>query len=258
MIVRMENLRITALTVVLSTGIFLISCKNTEKDNGPTNQKPGTITGKITNADGTPIAGANVVVDNTLFYNSNILTTTNNEGKYEAQLPVVGTYVTTATIVKQLNGKSYTLDLHPEHTEALSNEGGVRNFSFRLTGKKPEGSSSYYGGTVSINSVLGSEIGDPENIEFTLVPVGNLIDGSAGSTLKIKAGAPYTAEYGYLVDIPLGRYNMQATYMKDNTKVSLKLRKHFDSSSVFSTTFQLDFEPETSIGRNMAIIEYAE
>jgi hypothetical protein len=239
--------------------IAVFSCDTSDNDSkmDPSQEEEGYATGLVTDSNGKPMKGATVVIDNTMFYNSNIIVTTKEDGKYKAKLPTVGTYNVTATVVKELNGATFTVDLHPENTEILSNEGGVRNFQLKLTGKKADGL-GYYGGTVSINSAILSNISDPENIEFTLEPVGKLIDGSTGKTLVVKSGAPYTQDYGYLVDIPLGRYNMKAMYPKDNTKVPLKIRKKFDNNSVYSTTFQLDFEPETSFGNNLAIIEYSE
>jgi hypothetical protein len=140
----------------------------------------------------------------------------------------------------------------------LSNEGGVVNFEWKLTGKKPEDMAGYFGASVSVNGAIGSEIYDPENIIFTLEPVGDLIDGTDGKTLTMRTGEPYSAEYGSLVDIPLGRYIMTASYEKDGETIPLKLRNLFDASSVYSTSFQLNFEPETVAGDNMAIIEYLE
>jgi hypothetical protein len=253
-------LRSNKMTFFFSLLTLFFSCDgNGSEDNQdpkPIENEEGYATGIITDTDGNPIAGASVRIDNTMFYNSNILTTTDNAGKYKAKLATVGTYNVTAVLVKVLNGKSFTIDLHPELYEVMGNAGGVRNFKLKLTGKKADGL-GYYGGTVGINSAVGSYIYDSENIEFTLEPVGKLIDGSTGKTLIVKEGAAYTAEYGYLVDIPLGRYTMKAIYTKENSKVPLKIRKKFDDASD-TTAFILDFEPETQFGKNMAIIEYSE
>lgn len=238
---------------------LFFSCQGTEKDSepdaGPIGMEEGYATGVVTDTNGNPIAGAEVRIDNTMFYNSNIITTANGDGKYKAKLATVGTYNVTAVLSRELNGKIFTIDLHPVKYEIMSNAGGVRNFQMKLTGKKVDGS-GYYGGTVSINSAIGSNIYDSENIEFTLEPVGKLIDGSSGTTLIVKEGAAYTQDYGYLVDIPLGRYQMKASYTTENGKVLLKVRKKFDESSLYTTDFTLDFDPETQIGVNMAIIEY--
>jgi hypothetical protein len=241
--------------------VLFSSCDSSDNEPGkpvdPAEAEEGYATGKITDTNGNPIAGAKVVIDNTMFYNSNIITTSKMDGSYKEKLPTLGTYNVTATVVKELHGIRYTLDLHPENSEILSNAGGVRNFQLKLTGKKPD-DLGYYGGTIGINAAVGSNIYDSENIEFTLEPVGNLIDGSPGQTLVVREGAAYTPEYGYLVDIPLGRYKMKAMYIKGDNAVPLKIRKKFDATSVYATSFLLNFDAETNSGRNMAIIEYSE
>lgn len=238
---------------------LLFSCHSDHDPNSvdPLGAQEGYVTGKIIDTKGNPIPGASVRIDNTMFYNSNTIVTTNSNGTYKAKLASVGTYNVTAVLVKELNNQTFTLDLHPEIDEIMSNEGGIRNFQLKVTGKKADGL-GYYGGTISINAAVGSYIYDSENIEFTLEPVGKLIDGSTGKTLVLKEGAAYTPDYGYLVDIPLGRYNMRAVYTKEDGKVPLRIRKKFDAASVYATDFVLDFEPDTSLGKNMAIIEYSE
>lgn len=240
---------------------LLSSCETSKNDSNqdpyPVENEEGYASGTITDSNGNPINNASVRIDNTMFYNSNTIITTDNAGKYKTKLAAVGTYNVTAVWVKELNGKSYTIELHPDKYEIMSNTGGVRNFQVKLTGKKADGL-GYYGGSVSINAAVGSNIYDSENIEFTLVPVGKLLDGSTGKRLIVKEGAAYSQDYGYLVDIPLGRYIMEAIYTTEYGKVTLKIRKKFDETSVYTSTFTLDFEPETPIGKNMAIIEYTE
>jgi len=165
--------------------ILFYSCQACgDEDTGvdPVGSEEGYATGKVTDTNGNPIAGASISIDNTMFYNSNIITMTNTNGTYKEKLATVGTYNVTATLTKELNGKLYTLDLHPEKYEIMSNAGGVRNFQLKLTGRKADGL-GYYGATVGINAAVGSYIYDSENIEFTLEPVGKLIDGSTGKTL---------------------------------------------------------------------------
>jgi hypothetical protein len=245
------------LCLVAALAIITACSDDDEASDETVNPREGYVTGKVVDTQGNPIAGAEVVIDNTMFYNNNIIVQTNANGLYEAALPTVGTYAVSASIQRTLNNKTYTLDLAPDVTDVLSNEGGVVNFEWKLTGKKPD-MMGYFGASVSVNGAIGSEIYDPENIIFTLEPVGELIDGSKGKTLTMRTGEPYSAEYGSLVDIPLGRYVMTASYEQDGETIPLKIRSMFDASSVYSTSFQLNFEPETVVGDNMAIIEYLE
>jgi hypothetical protein len=246
------------LCLVVTLAIIAACSDDDGASDDTVNPREGYVTGKVVDTQGNPIAGAEVVIDNAMFYNNNIIVQTNAKGLYEAALPTVGTYAVSASIQRTLNNKKYTLDLASDVTDVLSNEGGVVNFEWKLTGKKPEDMTGYFGASVSVNGAIGSEIYDPENIIFMLEPVGELIDGSKGKTLTMRTGEPYSADYGSLVDIPLGRYIMTASYEQDGKTISLKLRNMFDASSVYSSSFQLNFEPETMAGDNMAIIEYLE
>jgi hypothetical protein len=236
---------------------FAAGC-TTDDDPGVEAQGPkeGYATGKVTDTEGRPIKGVEVVIDNTMIYASYSLGNTNGDGNYEIQLPKVGTFMASAQLVKEYNGNRYELDLDPDVFEAFSIDGAVRNFQWKLTGKRPEGE-GYYGCTIGLNKAISSSIYDEENIEFTLVPVGNLIDGSKGKTLKLQSGKPYSKEYGYLVDIPLGRYELSAYYNGENGSMPLKLRKHF-SDDEYENKLIIDFEPTTMWGDNSFFISYVE
>jgi len=240
-------------------GLILLGNACTDDENpSPDEVRPekGYITGKVTNTDGSPLKGAKIVADNTMIYASYSLGTSDENGKYKIQLPGVGTFMTSAQVVREYNGKRYELDLDPDVYEELSIDGGVRNFNFKLTGRRPEGV-GYYGATIEVNKAIMSSIPDSENIEFTLEPVGNLIDGSKGKTLKLKHGAPYSEDYGRIVDVPLGRYVMTAYYNGDEGKMPLKLRKHFSEDN-YESELTIDFEPSNMWGRNIAIISFSE
>jgi hypothetical protein len=230
----------------------------TEDESGVVAQgsKKGYATGKVTDTEGKPMKGVEVVIDNTMIHASYSLGNTDASGNYEIQLPRVGTFTASAQIVKEYNGRRYELDLDADVYEAFSIDGAVRNFQWKLAGPRPEGE-GYFGATIGLNKALASSIYDEENIEFTLIPVGNLIDGSKGKTLKLKPGKPYSKEYGYLVDIPLGRYKMSAYYNGDIGKMPLKLRNHF-SEDEFEDTLVIDFEPSTMWGDNSFFISYTE
>lgn len=212
--------------------------------------KKGYATGKVTDTQGNPMKGVEVVIDNTMFHASYSLGSTDANGNYQIQLPSVGTFMASAQIVKEYNGRRYEQDLDVDVYEAFSIDGAVRNFQWKLTGERPEGE-GFFGATIGINKALYSVIYDDENIEFTLTPVGNLIDGSKGKQLKMKAAN------GYLEDIPLGRYEMTAYYNGEAGKMPLKLRDHF-SDDEYGSTLVIDFEPSTIWGRNSFYISYTE
>jgi hypothetical protein len=240
-------------------GIILLgNACDSEKDPGPDGNKPeeGYAVGKVTNADGSPLKGVEIVVDNTMIYNSYALGRSDENGNYKIQLPKVGTFMASARIKKEYNGEVYELDLDPDVYEEFSIDGAVRNFTWKMTGRRPEGE-GHYGATIEINKSVTSLVYDSENIEFTLTPVGNLIDGSKGKTLKLKHGAPFSKDYGRIVDVPLGRYKMTAYYNGDEGKMPLKLRKHF-SEDEYEDELTIDFEPENIWGKNIYILSYTE
>jgi hypothetical protein len=244
------------LTTLLSL-LILTGCE--DKGSNPENgAEKGYATGRVVDTQGQPIQGAEVVIDNTLIYNSTLVASTDANGTYKVKLPKVGTFATSARIKRQLNGKTYTLSLHPDDPEIFSVDGSVRNFEWKLTGAAGSEMQGYYGATISLNKHILSGIYDSENIEFTLVPKGKLIDGSTGKTLVRRPGKPHTADYDYLRDIPLGRYQLTAVYKGGGQSVPLKIGGQFDDANDHRTPFQLDFEPTTMWGDNLATISFIE
>jgi hypothetical protein len=236
--------------------LLLLSCSKKETEASGMGAEKGYATGKIIHADGTPYAGVKIVVDNTMIYNSYVATVSDEKGFYKVKLPAVGTFISTAFIQKSYNGKTYKLDFTPDNTDEFSIDGATRNFVFKLTGKRPD-NLGYYGGTVNIDKDVLSQIYDSENIEFTFVPVGTLVDGSQGVTLKLKHGAPNTENYGKIVDVPIGRYNVSAEYISGDTRKQLKLKNRV-TDGAYANLLQVDFEPEITWGFNIAVIGYKE
>lgn len=240
--------------------IFIVSaaCENKNPDPGGVEEKKGYATGKVVDTQGKPLQGVEVVIENTMIYNSSLVVFTDAKGLYKVKLPQVGTFAASASIKRKLNGKTYTLSLHPNMDEEFSIDGAVRNFEWKLTGARGSALQGHYGATVSLNKYVMSQVYDSENIEFKLVPKGLLVDGSTGATLILRPGQPHTEAYDYLIDIPLGRYEISAIYKGNGQNIPLKLGKQFDDVNAFKTVLQLDFEPQTMWGDNLAIIQYSE
>ncbi|MCG2616026.1 carboxypeptidase-like regulatory domain-containing protein [Terrimonas sp. NA20] len=237
--------------------IVLLSCSKKDKGSGGGEEpQKGYASGKITNADGSPWPGVKVIVENTLFYNTYVAAVSDEKGAYKVKLPSSGTYHATADIEKTYNGKKYTLRLHPDNDDPFGTNGAVRNFTFKLTGAYPDGL-GYYGGTVIVDKDVMSELYDSENVELTLTPVGKLIDGSQGQTLKLRPGQPRTDNYGKLVDVPIGRYNVSAVHISGSTRRPLKLQNRV-SDGPFESVLQIDFEPSIIWGNNIAALGYKE
>ncbi|WP_246357719.1 carboxypeptidase-like regulatory domain-containing protein [Pyxidicoccus fallax] len=189
------------------------------KDDSGTNN-PGVETnvvkGKVVDTAGRPLAGAEVVADNQFLYDSNVVGTTGADGTYRLDLGKAGvTWSASATFKRQYNGKTYTFDLHPSNPALFAtNEGAVRDFSWKLTGERPEGGK--YGSDVLFNMIAYEDPQDPDapldhlNVELTLTPDGPLVDGSTGAPLTARATRDGNGTG--LHDVPVGRYTITARY----------------------------------------------
>jgi hypothetical protein len=236
---------------VLIAGVSLISCSKNVNSNPPDSSQQqedppkevkGYVTGKVTDTKGNPLSGVKVYIDNTIFYNSGIGTTTDAKGTYKVK-GEPGAYRAYAEMTKTFNGHPFKIEFHPDNYDAFSGEdGAVRNFQWKLTGERPFNPGTYYGGFATLSKDPDSELYDAENIAFTFKPVGPLIDGSTGETIVKSCGGPNSQSYYYVLDIPIGRYEVSAIYKP--TGKTLKLRDGREWSGAFSETVTLDFYGE--------------
>jgi len=232
-----------------------IACKK-ESNREVEGAQDGYVSGKIADTQNNPLANIEVVFENILVGNHNYVAGVSDEkGMYKIKLPKVGTYHGAAYIKKTFNGKIYEMSLHPDNDEVIGNTGAVVNFQWKLSGPRSKGLDGFYGGSVEIHNHPGRPIVDEQNIEFTFTPIGKLIDGSDGQTIKRKSGLPQTIYYGRLTDIPIGRYQVSAVYINGGQRIPLGLRE-LDSADPYSATYTLNFEPTTIAGDNMAFIQY--
>lgn len=217
------------------------SCSN-ENDETTTE---GYLTGTIKNQSGEPLNGVKVIVDHSIFFNSNITSTTDKDGKYQIKIPT-GSWFAFAQHRVEYNGEIYSFYLHPDNTSGFGAEGGVRNFQWKLTGKMPQPLSGNYGGLVTIDHFPGIFI-DDSKIDFNFTPVGPLIDGSTGDVLHLR-----TNDGSNINDIPIGRYRVTATYEGK----PLKFRR-WNSDETFVESYLLNFEPQIPAQcDNCAKLEY--
>jgi len=246
-------------TTLLTLLFFPASCSKKDNDNpqtgDPDTPTSGYVKGKVVDTKGQPIRGASIIIDNTLLTNSYLTGTTNDKGEYSIKL-YASTWQAYAEMNVTYNGQTYKIDLHPDNTEGFSQQGAVRNFQWKLTGKKPLPLQGYYDATITIQETPASLLFDRENIEWTFTPVGPLIDGSQGQTIVTKCGAPFTDDYGK-IRVPIGRYNVSAKHLPTGTQ--LKLGKTSSISEPLATTIQIDIIPyDGDLGPNSAFIKYTE
>ena len=179
--------------------------------------EPGYVRGTVKTAAGAPIPGALIFIDGVL--DQNFQFTTKEDGAFNIRLQP-GAYVAQATLSYKWEGQTYKFDLRPDSTDTFDDStGAVRNFTWALTGEKPQPQMGSYGGFVYVD--IGTDnfyLEDQDNITWTLEPVGTLIDGSQGEAIVRKGGAPRTAEYGKILDVPVGRYKISGVYAPPGMK----------------------------------------
>jgi hypothetical protein len=185
----------------------------------------GVLKGRALGTDGRPIQGAEIAADNQLLYNSNLIVSTDADGFYRVDTGVAATFHVTARMKIDFNGKKYAIDLAPEDDTSFAGPAGaVRNFTWKLTGEKPDGL-GHYGSSVlfyldNVDPQNPEIYLEDENVEVTLTPEGPLIDGSAGR--PITRNAIRTPDGSGLVDVPLGRYRISANYQGRPLQVGLR------------------------------------
>jgi len=227
--------------IMFLAAVALSSCTKND-DIGVPEAEKGYATGKVVDTKGDPIAGAKIVLENTVFHSSYSYATTDEKGMYKTKLQP-GAWWVTATFKKEYNGKTYTLPLSPDDAgENLTEEGGIRNFTWKLEGRDPGNENYFYGGQVSV-SLNADFYEDEEDIELTFTPSGPLVDGSEGKKLIIRYGDHYWEEYHYVRDIPIGRYMVTAVLKKSNGEIPLKIQ-NWHTQGDFVPALQLDFIPD--------------
>jgi hypothetical protein len=210
--------------------------------------EPKVVKGRVVDAKGEAVAGAVVTVDNTMFYNSNIVIKSGKDGTYRTQLTQQGTYRVVASLTREYHGKKYKFDLHPEVAEDfVASDGAVRNFVWKLAGEKPDGL-GHYGGTVVGYTRPGDYDVQMTDIELTLTPDGPLIDGSKGDAITRKLIS--TGDGWAVKDVPVGRYKITARNAPEGAKAeALQIRSR--DTGKFEGSLRTDFA--TPNGPTMAI-----
>ncbi|MEN3540208.1 carboxypeptidase-like regulatory domain-containing protein [Microbispora sp. ZYX-F-249] len=185
----------------------------------------GVLKGRVADERGRPIEGAEVVADNQLLYDSNEVARTGGDGRYRVATNIGATFHASATITRRYNGREYSLSLAPDDDAPFAGpSGAIRNFTWKLTGAKPDGL-GFYGGKVLFRVDLNDQLDtgaflEDEKVRLTLVPDGPLIDGSEGS--RIVRTATRNGDGSGLEDVPIGRYRITADY--EGRPLAVKLR----------------------------------
>lgn len=244
--------KIMFLTTILAIMLFQASCNKKNDTNDPGSVQEGVVKGIVLDTKGQPMKDVEVVIDNTLVWNSNLVTKTDANGRYSVKLGI-STWKATANHYVDFDGKRYRIPLHPDDASGFTQNGAIRNFQWKLTGKQP-GTDLDYGGFFNVEKEVGNyNLMDIHNIEFTLTPVGKLIDGSDGQVIKMKPGAPGTDNANKLTDIPLGKYRITASYPGK----TILVRNYRDQSAQFASSTTISFDPMSTWGPNSGAIEFS-
>ncbi len=220
------------------------STKENPLPDGGARPMKGWVVGRIKDTQGNPMPNVMVYVDNPLQANAGSRGTSNLNGRYKLPL-TTGSWRAYAYLEREYNGHTYRIDLHPDTHDAFDGEGAVRNFNWHLTGEKPDGPGSYYGGSVQLAFDPSGGHHDIHNVDVTFTPVGPLIDGTAGQPLTRKStDDPQGQSYSYITDVPIGRYRITARYRP--TGKILKLRNLDDLSQPYQETLTMNFLGENS------------
>ncbi len=198
----MHTTRLTALTVLTIAAL-------TGAAHATPAQK-GFITGTVVNEQGKPMPGVEIDVDNTLAYDSNLITTTDARGQYKVDVRKFPfTFAVYAKLKLKYQDHTVAVNLVPKNADAVPGvEGGVRDFIFK---PKPVTSDDPYGNLacVFVERGIGEYDVDTSKVQVTLTPVGTLADGSTGkartATLMPSGSGPVIA------NVMWGTYRVTAT-----------------------------------------------
>jgi Carboxypeptidase regulatory-like domain len=237
--------KIAMLKVILRKSLLILSllvmmlvsaCAQTTTPNNPNQSsglEPFVVKGKIVDNNGVPLAGVEVVANNTIFFDSNGLATTDANGNYRIEL-INGSWHMTASMMRDLNGQSYRVDLTPDNDVAFAgSEGAIRNFVWQSSGRKAQQGSVFAYADITV------EFLEAQYIELTLEPQGALLDGSAGQT--ITGMLTHTADGDGLINVPLGRYKITVRYLvPGESPAVLEIKPR--NSGEYSDSLTADFE----------------
>jgi hypothetical protein len=200
--------------VILWVAAVMAACEEDKPGGGGPNGgnsgvEPGVVKGLVVDTQGKPLPNLKVVVENTVFHASYVYATTGQDGRYRAEVPNGGWKVS-VQLERQFQGRTYKFDLHPDNANGFTGtEGAIRNFSWKLSGPRPEGN-RFYGGSATVYRALGDDgpFYEMTEVELTFTPDGPLIDGSTGQPVT---GRPESGS-DQVRDIPVGRYVITARH----------------------------------------------
>lgn len=202
--------------LVLTGSAVLTACSKNNNDGGlpgGPEAKKGLVTGVVTDVKNHPVKDARITIEHTVWYNSYLFASSNQEGKYQVSIPddPAGDWTAKAQLTKTAYGQTYKFELEPDKIGAFDKTGGaVRNFTWKLSGPLP-GGGGYYGAHVDLYP-FGIDV-DMTKIRLLFTPFPGeptLIDGSTAAPFE--KPAEEVAGTFMVKDIPVGKYTVKALY----------------------------------------------
>ena len=237
---------------LLLTGLTFTGCEE-DIEKGPVDKdeaEAGFVKGRLVNAQGQPIAGATVYAGHTTYYNTNVAGVTDADGYYRLAIDQPGgTWTVHAEVTRPYNGTTYSFYVYADNADPISgNTGAIRNLTWKLSGAIPGTTNGKYGAKVAYYDNSAFYIRG-EEIEFTLVPEGPLVDGSTGQTITGRATGRFamtgTTIGSGLDDVPMGRYRISARYIPANGGAAQTLRIRLRDTGSYADNVVVDFEQWT-------------
>jgi hypothetical protein len=208
--------KILLAAIMLSSTSF-ISCKKETIGNivsaaneSSFKRKPGTVTGAVIDSRGNPLSNVNITVEHTVWYGTYLFGKTNVNGKYIINIPSspAGSWTAKAKYTKKKYGINYIFDLDGNVNSFTQADSAVRNFKWKLSGKKP-GDNGYYGAHVDLYQ-WGTDA-DMTKIKIKFTPLDStLIDGSPA--VSFERSVEDVAGTFMVKDVPIGKYSIKAIY----------------------------------------------
>jgi hypothetical protein len=228
------------LIMLFLVGLFAFtSCEEKDKVKPETGPGAGanTVSGKVLDTQGKPLAGVKVRADNPAGSNIFVEGTTRADGTYKLTLPAVGSWKIYAWKEVTYKDKVFQLrlgmpdDAYYDFFTAGDN-GAVKDFVWKLSGRIPDRSASfengwgYFGGSlrfVNFNSrVPAMAIGTKVTITLTPTSGAKYLDGTPATAAGIiKKTFNITSVAGqnyYIGDIPVTEYRMSIESESNGTK----------------------------------------
>jgi hypothetical protein len=202
--------------------------------------EPYTVTGVVLDTQGQPLEGAIVRLYQD-FVSGRTEVTTGPDGRYTASSSVqnaAASYKIEAYLEVDYNGQTIcprlALPNPNDYTSFTLDQGAERNFQWQLTGQIGN-YPTYFGGTISLwNSYAFYD--RAKAVEFTLTPMGPLVDGSEGSVIVQEVLLEAPADDDALHDIPIGSYTLQAVLIgQDGSRVPIALSSITDTENTQAT-----------------------